>query len=250
MAGSKTGPSRPEVPATIRPPIQWLTRSVRGAGRATPGSATCVIGDDLFVGAAAAQAARVSTCRSRNDTLRRPGQPRPRGRVRAWSGHGLTTDWLSEPRRAVQNRGRASGSAQSTSLRMAAGASEAERDPRRATTTHANPAPMAITTAIAVAARTRRPPRIAPGSRDEGAEGRPSGSPARNSRPSRAANRAGGHGQRRGQGASQRDDAFIGLCGMGWHVGGERPPGSRARVRGRPGQIRWLPLARPAKHHG
>src|SRR6478736_6843145 len=45
VAGSYTGPSRPDVPATNRPPIQWLTRpGAPGSVVAVPGSATCVIG--------------------------------------------------------------------------------------------------------------------------------------------------------------------------------------------------------------
>ena len=53
VAGSKTGPRRPEAPSTIRPPIQWWTAApipfasacVGAAPR--PGSATCVIVNDL-----------------------------------------------------------------------------------------------------------------------------------------------------------------------------------------------------------
>ncbi len=46
VAGSKTWPSRPDVPGTKCPPIQWLTRAgVVASERTDPGSATCVMGD-------------------------------------------------------------------------------------------------------------------------------------------------------------------------------------------------------------
>ena len=43
VAGSKTGPDRPEAPATSRPPIQWLTRSPAPADAESARSITCVI---------------------------------------------------------------------------------------------------------------------------------------------------------------------------------------------------------------
>src|SRR3990172_3305075 len=43
VAGSKTGPRRPDVPATRWPPIQWLTVSPRGDDRSISGSATWVM---------------------------------------------------------------------------------------------------------------------------------------------------------------------------------------------------------------
>ena len=49
--GRRPAPSRPDVPATLRPPIQWLTRPGAGASdRAAPGSATCVMGRPLVAG--------------------------------------------------------------------------------------------------------------------------------------------------------------------------------------------------------
>jgi len=42
VAGSNTGPVRPEVPGTRAPPIQWLTRGRRVVGDEV-GSASCVM---------------------------------------------------------------------------------------------------------------------------------------------------------------------------------------------------------------